>query len=365
MSSNPPSIDELRKSFNRVYHGPDRLQQEYELVMESERLGVPLDTYRRLYELRGEIHIEPYPKPKKWSHTPGDWSKWVWYLTHKKKLVLARKGVVKLVQSGVILTIVIGIGRYVWEAPNREKQRHYQAWQIINLAAGQKTSGGRIEALQDLNKDRVILTGLDANSANLMFIKLQNAYLLEANLSNTDLSFAKLNSAYLHKANLSNARFYGANLEKADLNEAVFLEAELFNANLSGTNLSNANFEKANLIKVNLSNANLEKANLEKAVLLEAELFNANLSNTNLTAANLTAANLSNVNLSGTNLSNAYFFCRPTLDYCTNFKGAINITPEQIKKANFWDYACYDTEFRKKLGLPPENPKCAGEEPTK
>jgi hypothetical protein len=49
-----PNIGALRDSFNRVYHGPDRLRREYELTMEAERLGVHIDTYRRLYELRGK-----------------------------------------------------------------------------------------------------------------------------------------------------------------------------------------------------------------------------------------------------------------------------------------------------------------------
>ena len=60
MSNNSPSIDELRESFNRVYYGPDRLQREYDLVREAERLGVPLDTYRRLYELRFSEEIAPF-----------------------------------------------------------------------------------------------------------------------------------------------------------------------------------------------------------------------------------------------------------------------------------------------------------------
>jgi BTB/POZ domain-containing protein KCTD9 len=107
MSNNPPAIDVLRDSFNRVYHGPDRLRREYELTIEAERLGVYIDTYRRLYELRSEEEIEPYPKPKKWWCVPGEWSKWVWHLPAKKKIALSKKGVVKLVQSGVVITIAI------------------------------------------------------------------------------------------------------------------------------------------------------------------------------------------------------------------------------------------------------------------
>lgn len=143
MTNNRPSIDELRDSFNRVYHGPDSLQREYDLVMEAERLGVPEDTYRRLYELRSSEAIEPYPKPKKWWCAPGDWGKWVWHLPPKKKIALGRKGVVKLVQSGVIVTIAIGIGRYVWEAPKREKLAQYQAKAFDKFGNGTKNKWGK------------------------------------------------------------------------------------------------------------------------------------------------------------------------------------------------------------------------------
>jgi BTB/POZ domain-containing protein KCTD9 len=304
MTNNPPTIDELRDSFNRVYHGPDRLQREYELAMEAERLGIPLDTYRRLYELRGEEHIDPYPKPKKWWHTPSDWGKWVWYLPPKKKLALSRKGVVKLVQSGVIVTVALARCRYVWEAPKREKLAHYQAWQMINSARGQAGSGGRIDALQDLNKDGVDLQGLDASGANLVDIKLQKAMLTKADLSKSELSYA----------DLSKSNFLFANFD----------DAYLVNTNLSYARLSSATFSNTTLFSTNLSNA----------VFDDADLTNADIS------------------------------CLK--DYCTNFKGARDITPEQIKKAKNWQSACYDPDFRIKLGLSPQNPKqCVGDEPSK
>lgn len=49
-----------------------------------------------------------------------------------------------------------------------------------------------------------------------------------------------------------------------------------------------------------------------------------------------------------------------------NLIKAIGITPEQIKKAENWQQACYDRAFRKKLGLPSQNPKlCADDEGTR
>lgn len=323
MTNTPQTIDELRESFNRVYNGPDRLQREYDLVMESERLGVPLDTYRRLYELRGEEHMNPYPKPKNWQYAPREWGRWFWNLPKTKKGALIRKGGFWVVKQSFFVTVAFGLINYLRETPKREKLAHYQAWQMINSATGQKASAGRVEALQDLNKDGVSLVGLDANGANLQNINLQKAQLGKANLS----------KANLFKANLSKAEIGLTNLSQAHLLGVDFSQAHLINTNLSQADLSEANLSQANLFMSNLS---------------KAELFNANLNGSALGCASYV------IGVAPTITENIY---------CTNLKGAKNLTPEQIKKAKNWQKACYDPEFRKKLGLPPENPKnCAGEE---
>lgn len=305
MPNNLPSLDALLDSFNRVYHGLDDLRHEYDLVVESQRMGVPLDTYRRLYKLRKEEPIPPYPKPQKWFHVPREWAKSIWHLPPKKKLSLSRKGVVSIIQNGAILTIAIALGQYFLEAPKRVKQSHYQAWQMINSATGQKTSGGRIEALQDLNKDGVSLQGLNASGANLVGIKLQNADLEEANLNKADLAGADLSNAALLSADFSYARLVGA-----DLSNAYLPDADFSNAILGAADLSNADIRYAHF-------------------------------------------------------SHAMIGCTSNNRNCTNFKGAKGITPDQIKKATYWEKACYDPDFRIKLGLPPQNPKCWGEEPKK
>src|SRR5579884_3419511 len=53
------------------------------------------------------------------------------------------------------LSILIAVIFYFAESGDRVKQRHYQAWQVINTAQGKGGSGGRIEALQELNEDGV------------------------------------------------------------------------------------------------------------------------------------------------------------------------------------------------------------------
>src|ERR1035438_4700807 len=77
-------------------------------------------------------------------------------------------------------SVLIAVIFYFAESGDRVKQRHYQAWQVINTAQGKGGSGGRIEALQELNADRVPLVGVDVSSAFLQGLNLKNANLLRS-----------------------------------------------------------------------------------------------------------------------------------------------------------------------------------------
>jgi BTB/POZ domain-containing protein KCTD9 len=227
--------------------------------------------------------------------------------------ITIRKGGFWAVRQSFFLTVMVGLVNYVRETPKREKLAHYQAWQMINLAKGQTGSGARIEALQDLNKDGVSLAGLDVSSAYLQSINLQNAQLYKANFNKTNLDSADLRNA---------------DLRNADLRGADLLGADLRGINLYSADLEEANFRKTYLAGADLTDANLHSADLSDTYLYGASLYDANIG---------------------------------CIIYCTNFKGAKYITPEQIKQAKNWQSACYDPGFRKQLGLPPQNPKCIGE----
>jgi hypothetical protein len=56
---------------------------------------------------------------------------------------------------------------FILEIPDRLKRDQYEAWQVINSALEQTGSGGRIQALEDLNKGGVSLEGLSASGAYL------------------------------------------------------------------------------------------------------------------------------------------------------------------------------------------------------
>ena len=147
-------------------------------------------------------------------------------------------------------SVLIAVIFYFSESGDRVKQRHYQAWQVVNTSQGKGGSGGRIEALQELNADRVPLVGVDVSGAFLQGVRLEKARLLRANFSaadvrdgkfsSADFSNASLRSANLRRSNLEQVSFQGANLDESDLTGAMLSEADLTDASLADADLTNA-----------------------------------------------------------------------------------------------------------------------------
>lgn len=155
-------------------------------------------------------------------------------------------------------SVLVAVIFYFSESGARVKQRHYQAWQVINTSQGKGGSGGRIEALQELNADRVDLVGVDVSGAFLQGIRLEKARLVRANFSAADAREAKLPSADLTDADLRSANFRGGNLSQAILQGANFDESDLNGAVLSGTDLGGASFNDADLTGADLKDAHWE-----------------------------------------------------------------------------------------------------------
>ncbi len=147
-------------------------------------------------------------------------------------------------------SVLIAVIFYFSESGDRVKQRHYQAWQVVNTSQGKGGSGGRIEALQELNADGVPLVGVDVSGAFLQGVRLDKARLLRANFSSADVrdgkfpsadfSNADLRSANLRRGNLQRVSFQGANLDDSDLADADLTGANLADATLADADLSNA-----------------------------------------------------------------------------------------------------------------------------
>ena len=77
------------------------------------------------------------------------------------------------------LSIVIAVIFFFLGHGDRLKTKHYQAWQVINLAQGKPGEGGRTAALEDLCKDGVSLSNIDLSNAIIPGVFLKNANLSE------------------------------------------------------------------------------------------------------------------------------------------------------------------------------------------
>ena len=165
------------------------------------------------------------------------------------------------------IAAVIAVILYIKAAPERRAQRHYEAWQIVDMAASAKmsVSYARYQALENLHRDGLSLQGLEASNANLAEIELPQA----------DLSYCNLRMANLRQANLR-----GANLQGADLRAADLQHANLRGANLQGSNLQGANLRNAELWEAKWWDADLSEAELWWAEIHIEDLDGARLCRT-------------------------------------------------------------------------------------
>jgi hypothetical protein len=154
------------------------------------------------------------------------------------------------------LSVLVAVILFFSEADSRLKQKHYQAWQVINTAQGKGGSGGRIEALQELNADHVDLVGVDVSGAFLRGIDLHNSRLVRANLSSIDARNGNFQSADLTDANLSSANFRKSNFHNAELQGSTLDDADLVGADLSHADLSGATLDNIDLRQTNLDGMN-------------------------------------------------------------------------------------------------------------
>jgi uncharacterized protein YjbI with pentapeptide repeats len=220
---------------------------------------------------------EERQRPGPWKVWRGDVARWKrpflffdwvceWAVYH-----LRRWAFIELLELGGRLFILVSVVSFALNyrdvQQSQRKAKHYQAWQVINLASGKPGSGGRGDALKDLVEDGVPLNNIDLTNAILGYVNLTGASLGDANLTNADLSGANLTGAYLGGVNLTGASLGGANLTGASLGHA----------NLTGAYLGGANLKDAFLWGANLKGANLKGANLKGADLWGADLKGADL----------------------------------------------------------------------------------------
>lgn len=100
------------------------------------------------------------------------------------------------------IAIASAVVLYFKEIPERKKQKHYEAWQVVDNAKDIETSYARRKALEDLYQDGISFDSID----------LSKAFLRNINLSGANLFGANLSEAFLERANFINADLFAANL---------------------------------------------------------------------------------------------------------------------------------------------------------
>jgi hypothetical protein len=219
--------------------------------------------------IRG-AHERPLPWPERKKQVPS-WSipffalEWIWEWL---AFLLSRWSLLEVLEYMGSLSVLVAVFFYFHDSGNRIKQRHYQAWQVINTAQGKGGSGGRIEALQELNNDGIPLVGVDVAGAFLQGVHLGKARLLRSNFTaadvrNSDFKAANLQDSNLHSANFRQSSFRRASLAGAQADDADFNGADLGEVDLADTVLDNSDLRLVTLDRAKWSNIrSIEGANL-------------------------------------------------------------------------------------------------------
>lgn len=162
---------------------------------------------------------------------------------------------------------------------------------------------------------------------NLLPLDLENAKLAEMELKEFNFRNAKLNDANLTKATLCET-----NMEYSSLNRAKCREANFSFASLKGAHLNYARLMDTKCISTKFIGARLIKANLSGA-----NLYNADLRVSVLTFTNFSGANLKGVRFDGAKLNS------------TDFRGAKNLTLDQLEKAKTHCFIKCDQELKEQI----------------
>src|SRR3974377_2501039 len=98
----------------------------------------------------------PRPRPEPWrTRQAGIPPAWILPLAAIEypfewlALLLSRWSFLEVLEYLGTFSILVAVIFYFSESGDRIKQKHYQAWQVINTAQNKGGSGGRIEAIQE------------------------------------------------------------------------------------------------------------------------------------------------------------------------------------------------------------------------
>jgi hypothetical protein len=181
--------------------------------------------------------LHPYLLPLSYTNWAGEWMAYI----------LGKWSIFEVLEYVGSFSILVGVIFYFASAGDRLKMKDSQAWQVINTAQGKGGSGGRIDALQELNEDGVSLVGVDISDASLEGLRLVGADLHNGYFDRTDLMHSSLQRCDLRWGTFHVANLRNADLRSANLADARFIDADLAGADLRGADVEDVVFDRANL----------------------------------------------------------------------------------------------------------------------
>ena len=337
----------LLDSFNQIATISDSVEQEYAINKEAKILDIPPESYRRMFEnyskpKKAPSKFDPVIKPVSIADKKvGDFIAWFQSIS-----------IFRLTTVFSQITLLVAMLSFFREAPRRHQQVINEAQRVVQSARGKTYSKARIDALRELNKYCVSLTGVNAVKAELKGIELNNCYVypkLGEIFSQWPPLFFKYQGFDLSYANLQGANLEGANLKNIDLRGANLAGANLVEANLAGANLAGANLKGAKLWRANLEGANLESSNLQNSGLGRANLRGANFKLANLSGAKIYWSNIQGAKFFRSNLQRANF-SRSKLQgadlYKANLQGASFRHTDLREGTNLRDAELNGADFR-------------------
>jgi len=264
----------------------------------------------------------------------------------------------KVVETLGKFAIVVTVIQWLLEAPQRNNAAIFQAWQVINSAAGQAGSSGRVQALDELAQKHVDLEDLIIRGAVLKGLRLPRARLPFADFRDSKISNSDFHQADIVRGNFSHSelredRFDGASLDRTDFSHSSFSKtsfvtvygsfwregAEQRSSGHTDTSLEGARFTHAQLWDCAFESAFLAGTDFARAQVLVTKFIDSRMD-----SANFSHAEISGSHFEGSNLYRTSF--RGAALTCVSFRGAslreVDFTGARLDGVDFTDAKEFD-----------------------
>ncbi len=161
----------INKSFSYINSIDDSILREYEMIQECKRLDIPLESYLRLLEEYIRVNEDAklnnkLLKPVKFmDQRLGDFVAWCEQISLYKLSVIVGQA-----------TLLLAMGSYFTDAPQRHQQELNDAKKMILDHAKLRYNESRIEAFEFLNQNCTSMVGIESPNADISNIALNKCY---------------------------------------------------------------------------------------------------------------------------------------------------------------------------------------------